>query len=449
MTALILLVISLAMIALCGVFVAAEFAFVTVDRTAVARAAEAGDARAAGVQRALRQLSTQLSGAQVGITVTNLAIGFLAEPAIATLIGPALGSAGIPDTMVPGIAVAVGLTLSTALTIIFGELVPKNLAIARPYETAMATQAFSRIFTTVNAIPIRFLNGSANTIVRRLGVEPQEELRSARSSQELASLIAHSGEQGTLDASTAVLMGRSVEFGTRTAGEIMTPRVRTHSLDVGDRVVSVIELARATGHSRFPVLDNEEVVGTVHLKHAVAVPLGDRATSRVKHIMARPIVVPDSLRLDPLLTLLRADGFQLAVVLDEYAGFAGIVTLEDAVEEILGDIADEHDRLGSRAFRLRDGGWSISGLLRPDEVQDVSGIALPEHEDYDTVAGLVLRTLGRLPRPGDVAEVPLPDLLADEIQQRAETARTALLEVVRMDGLRVDRLALRIRRDHE
>ena len=165
--------------------------------------------------------------------------------------------------------------------------------------------------------------------------------------------------------------------------------------------------------------------------------------------MARPIVVPDSLRLDPLLTLLRADGFQLAVVLDEYAGFAGIVTLEDAVEEILGDIADEHDRLGSRAFRLRDGGWSISGLLRPDEVQDVSGIALPEHEDYDTVAGLVLRTLGRLPRPGDVAEVPLPDLLADEIQQRAETARTALLEVVRMDGLRVDRLALRIRRDHE
>ena len=178
-------------------------------------------------------------------------------------------------------------------------------------------------------------------------MEPQEELRSARSSTELASLIQRSADEGTLDAETAELMERSVEFGTRTAGEIMTPRVRTHSLEVNDRAVAVIDLARRTGHSRFPVLDDEDVVvGTVHVKHAVALPMHERGTTKVKHLMVRPIFVPDTLRLDPLLALLRRDGFQLAVVLDEYGGQAGIVTLEDVVEEIVGDISDEHDRLG-------------------------------------------------------------------------------------------------------
>ena len=443
MTATVLLVISLLMILACGVFVAAEFAFVTVDRTQVARLAEAGDQGAIGVQKALRSLSTQLSGAQVGITVTNLAIGFLAEPAIATLIGPPLEAAGVPAAAVPGVAVTTGLVVSTALTIVFGELVPKNLAISRPYETAVATQRFSRVFTTVMAYPIRLLNGSANAIVRRLGIEPQEELRSARSSAELASLISHSGEQGTLDADTAELMERSVEFGTRTAGEIMTPRVRTHSLDVGDRAIEVIEKARATGHSRFPVLDDEDqVVGTVHVKHAVALPVADRATTRVKRIMVKPIVVPDSLRLDPLLALLRADGFQLAVVLDEYGGHAGIVTLEDVVEEIVGDISDEHDRLGSRAYRRRDGSWSVSGLLRPDEVEDVTDIPLPPDDDYDTVAGLVLKALGRIPVEGERAVVPLPPQAGEDEDDDEPTARRAVLTVVRMDGLRIDRLNL-------
>jgi CBS domain containing-hemolysin-like protein len=246
--------------------------------------------------------------------------------------------------------------------------------------------------------PIRVLNGSANAVVRRLGIEPQEELRSARSSTELASLIARSASVGTLDPETAELMEKSVEFGSRTAGEIMTPRVRTLSLDESDRAIQVIELTRQSGHSRFPVLDAEDtVVGTVHVKNAVALPVHERATTRVKHLMVKPIVVPDSLRLDPLLALLRKDGFQLAVVLDEYGGHAGIVTLEDVIEEIVGDIADEHDRLGDQVQPRRDGSWLISGLLRPDEVEDLTGITLPESEDYDTVAGLVLQVLGRVP----------------------------------------------------
>ncbi len=257
---------------------------------------------------------------------------------------------------------------------LFGELVPKNLAVALPMATARVTQRPMRLFTAINRVPIRLLNGSANAVVRRLGLEPQEELRSARSSTELASLISRSADVGTLDPDTAELMERSVEFGTRTAGEIMTPRVRTRSLEENDRALGVIELARETGHSRFPVLDDDDtVVGTVHVKNAVALPVHERATTKVKHLMSKPIVVPDSLRLDPLLALLRKDGFQLAVVLDEYGGHAGIVTLEDVIEEIVGDIADEHDRLGARARQRRDGSWALSGLLRPDEVEDLTG----------------------------------------------------------------------------
>ena len=317
MTDLLLLALALLLIAACGVFVAAEFSFVTVDRAQVDQAADAGDHAAQGIQQALRSLSTQLSGAQVGITVTNLAIGFLAEPAVSDLIRGPLESAGVPEGAVRPVATAIGLVIGTFLTMIFGELVPKNLAIAKPMQTARATQRVMRGFTAATRVPIRLLNGSANAFVRRLGLEPQEELRSARSSIELVSLISRSASVGTLDPDTAELMERSVEFGTRTAGEIMTPRVRTLSLEEGDRAIQVIELARTTGHSRFPVLDADDtVVGTVHVKNAVALPVHERATTRVKHLMAKPIVVPDSLRLDPLLALLRQGGFQLAVVPD-------------------------------------------------------------------------------------------------------------------------------------
>ena len=444
MTPLLLLLASLALIAACGLFVAAEFAFVTVDRIEVERAAAGGDEGARGVQLALKSLSTQLSGAQVGITVTNLAIGFLAEPAISDLIdGPLLG-AGVPEGVVSPLALGLGLVIGTVLTMIFGEMVPKNIAIARPLETARTTQGFMRGFTALTRGPIRALNGSANMIVRRLGIEPQEELRSARSSQELASLVQRSAVQGTLDAETAELVERSVEFGQRTAGEIMTPRVRTTTVEDGDRVSTVIDLARQTGHSRFPVLDSEDtVVGTVHVKHAVAVPVHERSTTRIKHVMVRPVVVPDSLRLDPLLSLLRGDGFQMAIVLDEYGGHAGIVTLEDVVEEIVGDISDEHDRLGARIRQRRDGSWILSGLLRPDEVEDVTDIELPDHEDYDTVAGLVMRQLGQIPVAGDRIEVAVPDRSdPHEIRERLVT-----LTVERMEGLRIDRIELRVVRE--
>lgn len=445
MTEVLLLALSLGLVLACGVFVAAEFAFVTVDRSTVERAAAAGDRGAQGVQSALRSLSTQLSGAQVGITVTNLAIGFLAEPAIAQLIDGPLEAAGLPAGSVRPVAIALGMAIATVFTMVFGELVPKNLAIARPLGTAKATQALQRGFTAAISVPIRVLNGSANAIVRRLGMEPQEELRSARTSQELASLIRRSAMQGTLATETADLMERSVTFSQRTAGEIMTHRVHMESVDATDPVVKVIELARSSGHSRFPVVSREtdNVVGAVHVKNAVSVPVEQRSSVRVRSMMVEPTVVPETLRLDPLMSLLRSEGFQMAVVADEYGGTAGVVTLEDVVEEIVGDIADEHDPLGAQIRRRRDGGWSVSGLLRPDELGSATGIEVPEHEDYDTVAGLFLQMLGRIPERGDQVVVPLPRQVDDNGDQAP--AEEAVITVERLDGLRIDRLGVSTR----
>ncbi len=438
---------SLVLILACGGFVAAEFALVTVDRASVDRAVERGERGAPGVDSALRSLSTQLSGAQVGITLTNLVIGFLAEPAIAHLVDDPLAAAGVPEGWVRPVSLGLGLGLATVLTMLFGELVPKNLAIARPLATAKATQAFQRGFTAAMRLPIRLLNGSANAIVRRLGIEPQEELRSARNSDELASLVRRSASQGTLDAGTARLMERSVTFADRMAGEIMTPRVRMDSVRSVDPVALVVEAARRTGHSRFPVIldSDDDVVGAVHVKNAVAVPAERRAAVPVSSVMVEATVVPESLRLDPLLTLLKEEGFQMAVVVDEYGGTAGVVTLEDVVEEIVGDIADEHDRLGSSARRRRDGSVSVSGMLRPDEVEAAAGIELPEHGDYDTVAGLIMQRLGRMAEAGDAVVVRLPRHTDGDGEPLPP--EVAELRVERLDGLRIDRVSIRTRAD--
>ncbi|MGN6252883.1 MAG: hemolysin family protein [Marmoricola sp.] len=440
----VLLGVSVALVLACGVFGSAEYSFVAVDRSRVERAAAQGDRRASGVVEALHRLSTQLSSAQIGITLTNLALGFLAEPAIAGLLEGPLHAAGLSTETADGVAVALGLALATIFTMLFGELVPKKIAIAVPMETALATQGFMRAFTRLMLVPIALLNGSANALVRALGVEPQEELRSARSSDELASLATRSATQGTLDTGTAHLVQRSVAFGPRTAGEIMTPRVRMTAIEAADSVEEIIELSAATGFSKFPVIrgSSDNVVGSVHVKQAVAVPRAERASTEVREIMVPATVVPESLRLDPLLSLLRGEGFQMAVVSDEYGGTAGVVTLEDVVEEIVGDISDEHDRYRSRLRQRPDGSWIVSGLLRPDEVRDATGIDLPEDESYDTVAGLLVRSLGRIPVRGDRAVIELPPVVPDDDEDEP-AQEYAQLRVERMDGLRVDRIAIR------
>ena len=429
-----LILASLALVAACGAFVAAEFSLVTVDRASVERDAETGDRKSRGVQSALRGLSTQLSSAQVGITVTNLLIGFMAEPSIAKLVDGPLATLGVPEGAVSGIALVIALVLATGFTMVFGELVPKNLAIAHPLATARAVQGFQRGFTRTAGPLIRFFNGTANAILRRIGIEPQEELASARSPEELASLVRRSAEKGTLEMGTATLLQRSLDFGERRAHDVMTPRGRVKTLDVDAPVLAVIEAARASGHSRFPVLRGDEFAGIAHVKHAVAVPYERREAVTVAEVMRPPVLVPTSLDLDALLDTLRHGGLQMALVVDEFGNVDGLVTLEDLVEEIVGEVRDEHDPGDDRMRREGERRWSLSGLLRPDEVVRTIGVALPEDEDYDTLGGLIGDRLGRMPEKGDFVTLEAGDSDGG--------AQTVTLTVLAMDALRVDRVRL-------
>lgn len=442
MTEWLLLALSILLMLACGIFVAAEFSFVTVDRASVERAAAQGGVRSVGTLKALRSLSTQLSGAQLGITITNLAIGFLAEPALGALLSRPLEGLGLEGGAARATSYALALILSTFVTMLVGELIPKNIALALPMQTAGLTQLPQRVFTRAMAWPIMLLNGLANGILRSLGVEPQEELRSARSPVELRSLVLRSAQEGALEGKTADLVARSIAFGDRTAADVRTPRVRVTFLEGRDTAFDVIEAARKTGHSRFPVIGKspDDVLGVVHVKQAVSVPPERRRSVRLADIADPATTVPDSIELDPLLSLLREQGMQMAVVVDEYGGTDGVVTLEDLVEEIVGDIADEHDRLSARSRHRRDGTWSLSGLLRPDEVEEQTGVALPEDDDYETIAGLINQYLGRLAHRGDEVSLILdrtPDMEDEDVEP--ETIR---LTVERMDGHRIDRVSL-------
>ncbi|WP_018332309.1 hemolysin family protein [Actinomycetospora chiangmaiensis] len=388
-----------------AVFVAAEFSLTTLERSQVDHhAAEVGDRRAKTVAKAHRNLSFELSGAQLGITITTLVTGYLAQPAIATLISPLLEDIGLPAGAAGGTAAVVALVLATALSMVFGELVPKNLAIADPLRTARAVAGIQAGFSKALAWFIGGLNGAANWIVRRLGVEPAEELRSARSPQELGSLVATSAEQGTIDEGTAAVLTRTLRVAERTADELMTPRVRVVTLSPDDTVDDLLAAAIRTGYSRFPVVDGDldDVRGVVHVKQVFAEPRSRRGQQFLRNLMRTATTVPDSLDGDELLDRLRGTGFQLAVVVDEYGGAAGIVTLEDLVEEIVGDVRDEHDRGEAARFReTGDDTWIVSGTLRPDELAEVVGWSFPDSEVYETLAGFLLAELGRIPSVGD------------------------------------------------
>jgi CBS domain containing-hemolysin-like protein len=313
----------------------------------------------------------------------------------------------VPHAFAVGLSLALALAIATALSMVFGELVPKNLAIAKPLETARGVVSFQAAFSTVFRWLINWMNNSANWLVRRFGVEPVEELASARSPEELGALVRTSAEHGTLDQGTAVLLDRSLRFGDRTAGELMTPRVRVEALRADATVTDLVLKARETGFSRFPVHDGslDDVRGMVHVKQAFAVPSALRGSTPLSAVTRPVYSVPETLEGDALLDRLRASGLQAALVVDEYGGTAGLVTLEDVVEEIVGDVRDEHDRGETPPVRsLGKGSWLVSGLLRDDEVAEATGFHMPEG-DYETLAGLVLARLGRIPDVGDEIRV--------------------------------------------
>ena len=409
-----------------AVFVASEFSLVALDPAAVERRIAAGDRRAAGIGEALRTLSTQLSGAQVGITLTTILLGYSAQGALARLLTPVLGGVA-GETAAAAAAVTLSVLLVNGFSMLFGELVPKNWAIADPMHTAGWVSPAQRLFTRMFLPAIRVLNGSANRVLRRMGVEPSEELSGARSPAELAALVRHSAEQGTLDVSTATLLTRSIGLGALTAVDVMTDRGRVHALPRTASAADVVALARRTGHSRFPVVGEslDDVVGLVNLRRAVGVPYERRGDVAVtsSSLMVEAPRVPETVPLAPLLVQLRDQGLQMAVVVDEYGGTSGIVTLEDVVEEIVGDVADEHDRRRLRPHVASGGSWVVPGVMRPDELTQHADLHVPDDGPYETLGGLVMDRLGRLPEAGDEVVV-----------------HGVALRVERMEGRRVDRL---------
>ena len=333
MTEWLLVLAAVALTAGTALFVTAEFSLVALDRPSVQQAVDNGDERAATVLRSLRQLSTQLSAAQVGITLTTLIVGYLAEPSIGSLLYGPLVSLGLSDSMASSLATTLALVLVTLFSMVFGELMSQFLGISAPLAAAKVVAGPVRAFAMIARPLVAILQGSANAALRAMGITPQEELTSARTPQELASLVRRSAEQGTIEANTARLLTRSLDFGERTAVDVMTPRVRCSGIERTARADDIIRLARQTGHSRFPVIgdDWDDIDGLVHVKKAIAVPHDRRPDVPVSALMVPPVMVPETIRLDPLLLQLRAAGLQMVVVVDEYGGTSGVVTLEDVV----------------------------------------------------------------------------------------------------------------------
>ncbi|MDT0115710.1 hemolysin family protein [Microbacterium sp. PRF11] len=407
-----------------GLFVASEFALVNLDRADLESRRAAGETRLSLTIDALRITSTHLSSAQLGITLTTLLTGYTMEPAISNLLRPLFASWGLPEAVIVSVAAIIGVGFATVLSMILGELVPKNFALAIPRQTAKLVIPFQVAFTAVFKPAIVVLNGSANGVLRALGVEPKEELSGARSAEELSSLVKRSASAGMLEKDTASLLDRSLTFARLSAADVMTPRPSVHALAAGDPADDVVQLARRTGHSRFPVYGEsmDDIVGVVHLKAAIGVPRDRRADVPVAALATEPLRVPETVHLDALVSELRSRGYQMAIVVDEYGGTAGVVTLEDLVEEIVGEVLDEHDR--SRAGVVRSAAsLTFPGDLRPDEALDRAGVRVPEGEVYDTVGGFIMAALERIPAVGDTVAID-----------------DGVLAVQRMDGRRVDRV---------
>lgn len=384
-------------------FVAAEFALVASDRNKVERLAEEGHRGARSLLKALKDLSFELSGCQLGITVTSLLVGFIVEPTIGEAMAPVLERLGVPESSALGVSIALALVLATAIQMVLGELIPKNLAVARSVPIGLAVVTPLRLLNLLAKPLILLLNNSANALVRALGIEPRDELSSVRSLEELELLIQSSRQDGQLPEEEAALLARSIAFWEKTAGDALVPRVSVAALPHDSSVADLVAVAVDTGHSRFPVYREnlDAVIGLAHIKDIYRIPHDDRASASVTEVMQDPLLVPESRALGSLLAQMRRERKHLGIVLDEYGGTAGILTIEDLLEEIVGDIEDEYDPSASLELtRPPEGVYLVSGLLHRDELQDATNLALPEG-DYDTLAGFLLTRFERIPEEGD------------------------------------------------
>lgn len=421
-----------AITAVTGYFVAQEFAYMAVDRSRLRARAGSGNAGAKRALAVTKRTSFMLSGAQLGITVTGLLVGYVAEPLVGESLGEALGGAGVPT----GVGIAVGtvlaLVFSTFVQMIFGELFPKNLAIARPEPVALWLARSTTIYLAVFGWLIKIFDHASNLLLKALRIEPVHDVEHSATARDLEHIVADSRQSGDLPSELSMLLDRILDFPERDAEHAMIPRARVDVVHAGDTLAQ-LRARMAAGHSRYPVLaDDDRVVGVVHLVDVLTTAHRDEVQAR--SFMRPVVVIPTAMSLPDALRELTETRNQLACVIDEYGGFAGVLTAEDLAEELVGEITDEHDpATPTMAPRDDDGIWVMPGDTHIDEVERAIGRDLPRG-DYETIAGLVIDQRGSLLEPGEsiVVELPLnPADLALAVEPEPVWMRVDVVEVER------------------
>ena len=423
------LLVAIVLLALNGFFVAAEFALLASRRSRIEQLAADGSGAAKSALRGIRELTLMLAGAQLGITMCSLGLGLVAEPAVASIIESALGEwFSLSETVTHVIGFAIGLSLVVFLHMVVGEMAPKSWAISHPESSALKLARPFRAFVTVFRPVIWLMNSIANLVVRVVGVEPQDERAMAHSPDDLRLLLDESAGQGGLAATEHELLTRSLELSGLTAADAMT--VRRDIIAVAAEATADVAAAEAhrTGRSRIIVFEDDldHVKGFVHAKDLLRLPNGTWSTTSVGAITRRVMVTPEHHRLEDLLLEMRTERQHIALVIDEHGTVVGLVTLEDVIEELIGDFDDESDsRLGD-CVELGDGTFRVSGTLRPDEFEECTGVTLPDGE-WTTVAGYVISALDEIPAAGDRVATELGEF-----------------EVLGMDGYAIDSLRIRV-----
>jgi len=393
------LLIALVLLVLNGFFVGAEFALIAARRSKIEQMAQSGSRRATVALRSVKELSLMLAGAQLGITMASLGLGAVAEPAVAHLIEGGLESVlHLSPAVTHTISFVIALTIVVFFHMVVGEMAPKNIAIAEPEKSALWLAMPFRVYTALFRPFIWLLNVTANAGVRLLGVEPRDELDDVHSSSEIGLLVAESARGGYIDRFEHRLLSGAISFSERDVASVMVPRTDLVGIPHTATPDELEQLVLESGHSRFPVYvkNLDTIIGFVHAKDLLHVTDEERDKSVPRRFMRKMLVVPESLKLRPLLVRMRSDRQHFALVLDEHGGTAGIVTLEDILEELVGEIRDEYDVTELGIERIDDDRFIVPGTLHVDEAASRLGLELPEGE-YETIAGFLMDRLGRIP----------------------------------------------------
>jgi CBS domain containing-hemolysin-like protein len=384
-----------------GFFVAAEFAYITARRNVLEQTAGGAARIAAGLNR---ELSLSLTASQLGITMASLGLGAVAEPAVAQIFEELLGLTSLPEGVTHAVALVIALLIVVFLHMVIGEMAPKNIAIANPERSAVVLARPFRAFVIVFRPLIVVLNAIANWILRLFGVNPADSLAVGHSADDLAVIISTGSEQGVIEDFAHRLLAGAIVFGDLDTGEVMIPRPDIVAVESVATIADIEAVMKSTGHSRIPVFsgDLDDILGFVHVKDLMGVDDDHRERQVGSSLIREPLFVPESAHIRSVLDDMRRTRIHFAIVVDEHGSVSGIITMEDIAEELVGEIRDEHDRRERRPTRTRDGRVLAPALVRPDQLAEY-GIDLPEGE-YETLGGLIMHRLGRLPVTGDVVE---------------------------------------------